>query len=457
MVRKLIIVFCLLLLAFGLKADEFDDFLAKLEAYQNGLAKNYKKVITSQQNYNINKLFALASVDHKALAIGLHIKAREDLKKISEIATEFELLKSQLSQNPGHVNALSVQFFTLLTEAKRRLRNSEDYQRDLLILQESWDSYCNEDRLKYLDRFFKPLAQFSPNQDVGFLSAPKSPNGVSVTASFSGNGDMNSFYTGQRPGASEKENENWQIAAGGVAVAAGAVCAYFTLGVAAQACATYGYFAVMALKLITDVVRFAGDNKKYAERVSKQSAIRQNIYDIQLNAIKELESETDGLVKKSCEERFVAGQTWPIDQVNELITESRQTFKALDDFVHEDLAEIRQDHYSYLLNTYFPGLVDSFLISIKTYYLDREKNNQQAKQYAADKVVVNLKWVKESQSRTEKARWQQELWTDVIKGDAQFLGDNEFSFVEVSSPTGQPTFSNVWKQLGPEVLRRAAQ
>ncbi len=457
MFKKIILICLILLTCFALKADEFDAFLAKIDEYRNSLRDNYKNVITSQHQLNIEKHFGLAAVDHQSLAIGIHYMARQDLQDISTITQKFEVLKRELSLHPERVNELSIEFFTLLNHAKRKLRFSEDYLKDLQIVQESWNTYCDEERVKELDRFFKPLANFAPNQEVGFLSAPKSPNGIHVSGNFSGDGDLQGFYSHQRPGTSEKENENWQIAAGGAAVAAGAVCAYFTLGVGAQACATYAYFTVMAVKLITDIVRFAGDNEKMAERVNKQSEIRQSIYNIQLDAIKALEAETDGLVKTACEQRFVKGKKWPTAKVKKLVANSEKTYFELKEYLETDLADIEENHYEYLLSEYFPTLVDDFLGSVKMYYVEREKLNKEAQGYLTSTVIKSLEGVRSSQTKTRRVRFQQEVWSDVIKGDAMFLEDEEFSFVQVIDASGHPSFENIWKQVGPEVLKRAVQ
>lgn len=456
--KKLIFLFWIALFyCFSAQADEFDDFLAKLETYRDGLSRQYKSVIKSQHELNVNKYFAITSIDHRSLAIGIHMKAREDFRRVSEIAQKFETLKYELSQYPERVNELSVQFFNLHSEAKRRLILSNHYMDDLRIIQDSWDTYCNEARLNNLDRFFKPLSNFAPDQDIGFLSAPKSPNGIRADASFSMNGEMNSFYSTNTPGTTEEENEKWMQAAGIVAVAAGAVCAAFTVGLGAQACATIGFFAVMAIKFISDLVRFAGDNEKYAKRVNKQSAIRQQIYDIQINSIRELEVETQELVKKTCEERFVKGETWPIQEVTKLIEETKVTNQSIEDFVHGDLATIKEDHYDYLINSYFPNLVQEFLSSIKTYYIDRPAINEEVKNFLNEKVVDHLKSLNASETYTQKVFWQQKLWTDVIQGDSEFLEDDEFSFVKIMDSTANPQFSNIWLQAGPEVLKRAAQ
>lgn len=457
MIARLFLITTLILSPFSVRADEFDDFLAKLEAYRDGLASQYKNVITSQHQLNVNKYFTLSAVDHKSLAIGLHMKAREDLRRVSEIAQKFETLKFELSQHPKRVNELSVQFFALLTEAKRRLAQSDHYQNDLKIIQESWETYCNDARLKKLDRFFKPLANFAPDQNIAFLSAPKSPNGVRVDASFSSNGEMNSFYSTDRPGSDEDENEKWMQAAGIVAVAAAVVCAAVSYGALAQTCATVGFFAVMALKFITDIVRFAGDNQKYVDHINKQSTIRQQIYDIQLSAIKALEAESDGFVKKVCEERFVKGEEWPHQKVSDLVKETKATFQEIEGYVLGDLASFKEGHYDYLINSYFPNLVQDYLSSIKTYYVNRPAINDEAKKYLADKVVGDLQSLQQAETRTQKVFWQHQIWTDVIKGDSEFLEDDEFSFLQIKESNSNPQFSNIWLQAGPQVLKRAVQ
>jgi hypothetical protein len=433
------------LVALTVVADPMDDFIAEMEAYKADVENNYPSVIHSQFLYMLDRYFSFAAIDHQAVTVGLAEQAKTDLIRIQNIKLQYQNLRNELSNSPLKIDEFSAKFFALMSEARFLQKRSEVIEKDIQLLATSWLSYCNDNRITNLQQFFDPLANFTPNGNIGFLSGPTIPYSVGVQIGMNENGDVTDFKTqvDDRSGdQKEKEEAATTATAAGVASFCGPwwpVC----------------FIGVFALKSLIDLGRMGEKLAEIAKKEQKQYELRRQIYDIQYNAIVTTSKQSSTETLSACRNNFKADRIWPNNFFKNYRDVMDTVTNDISSYVHVDLIEARQEYYDFLLNQYFPQVTESYLSTVRGYFADQQVLKSYIMQFTKQNTMVDLKKWQTETSTIKKTLQQQQVWNDIILSDSLFREDDNFSFYNEQGNSN--SLPNIWHNLGPKILQQVAQ
>lgn len=449
--------FLLLGLSFVLSAhaDELDEVNRLLEDQLNALKGNYANVLTAQFDYDVDKQFSLAANDHILTALQLRALRQKDTASLQQVSVEFEEVRFELTSMNAPVDSTAGRLLELQTRLSALKRNVSFYEQDLSVLEESWENYCSEKRLQDMETFYNPLSLFSVDDNLASLGAPKTPFQFSMGVGFNyGEGGISGGTVTPPPNGTD-EDMAWYV---GATVAAAVVAKYGCATGVLCVKAIIAAVIVFAVKLVIDLVSFTGEQIEKAEKLQRQRDLRDQINDLQSSTIKNLANNSLGKVKTACDKHFSESRLWPHEEMGLHRQDIQATEDRVAQFIAEELDDLRERYYDYLINQYLPGLLSNYLESIESYYAQRALVDTDVVNFTEQNIVPLLEQKAQrdlTYSETEQTRLEQQVWSQVIIGDALYAEKDQWSFF--SSGTGETHFGNIWQQMGPLVLERVVQ
>jgi len=369
------------------------------------------------------------------------------LEALRNSQTRIDSTQNQWKAIQTSINPASLDFYDSASEidlAESVIRDESTRMQliaqDLAILRDGWPHRCAADRLDRASQIYDPIRIFSFDH-INFVPM----QGPDFSIDFRMSVDTAGQFQVPKPetnGATKAAD-----ALPTVGMAAGAAIGAPFGGIGAPVGAAIGYVAGQLTRLL--IIGFVDMARIRA--LNEQSDLLNQLYDFQKSTLKSESTTTRALIAKNCD-LFLPEETTPFLQNASDIARA-QADRSLQALVAVDSAKSDVwTKYDVLLKsmkeTYYPTLERNYINEIHQRFSDLAKLDQEAIAFVSASIKPALHFAAAVPSPEQALLAKQDLWDQLIVGDASYRASPGFSFMSGDTLAGVAGF---WDRMAPQL------